>query len=590
MADRQSTGEITLQGIPVSGGVCRGRILVLGQTYDSIPQNPLQPIDENKELKRLEEAIVLTRQQLTDIQHRVAQSMGADESGIFEAHLLVLEDPVLMAEVNRLICENNSPAETAFHQVAQRYMDGLGRIEDEYLRERVADMRDVTNRVLANLTGRAAQSDIPHLSEPCIIVSYDLSPSTTAMLDRQMVLGFATDIGGRTSHTAIMARSLQIPAIVGLRDASRQLRTGQHVLLDGFHGLLILNPSDQTLFQYGQLQQRHVDFAQKLGTIRDEPAITLDGQHVTLSANLERSTDLDSVRASGAEGVGLLRTEFLYLNRETLPSEDEQYEVYRAVAEAAHPQQVVIRTLDLGGDKFLSHLQIPQEMNPFLGWRAIRYCLQETEVFRSQLRAICRASAAGNVKMMYPMISGLHELVQANNLLRQYQAELKAENVPFDPTMEVGAMIEVPSAVLVADDLAKHAQFFSIGTNDLIQYALAVDRLNEKITHLYEPTHPAILRLIRMTVEAAQRNKIWVGVCGEMAGDPVLVPLLLGLGVNELSTAIGGVPQVKFLIRRLKMSEARELADFALQCNSAAEIQARCETLAHELAPDLFGG
>ncbi|MGA1237720.1 MAG: phosphoenolpyruvate--protein phosphotransferase [Limisphaerales bacterium] len=589
MAERPSTGETTLQGIPVSGGVCRGRILVLGQTYDSLPQNPLQPVDENKELKRLEEAIVLTRQQLLDIQHRVALSMGADESGIFEAHLLVLEDPVLMAEVNRLICEKQSPAETAFHQVAQRYMDGLGRIEDEYLRERVADMRDVTNRVLANLTGRAAASDIPHLSEPCIIVSYDLSPSTTAMLDRQMVLGFATDIGGRTSHTAIMARSLQIPAIVGLRDASRQLRTGQHVLLDGFHGLLIINPSDQTLFQYGQLQQRHVDFAQKLVTIRDESAITLDGQHITLSANLERSTDLDSVRASGAEGVGLLRTEFLYLNRETLPSEDEQYEVYRAVADAAHPQQVVIRTLDLGGDKFLSHLQIPQEMNPFLGWRAIRYCLQETEVFRSQLRAICRASAAGNVKMMYPMISGLHELVQANNLLRQYQAELQTENIPFDPNMEVGAMIEVPSAVLVADDLAQHAKFFSIGTNDLIQYALAVDRLNEKITHLYEPTHPAILRLIRMTVEAAQRNNIWVGVCGEMAGDPVLVPLLLGLGINELSTAIGGLPQVKFLIRRLKMSEARELAEFALQCNSAAEIQARCEKLAHELAPDLFG-
>jgi phosphotransferase system enzyme I (PtsI) len=495
-----------------------------------------------------------------------------------------------MDEVNRLICEKKTHAETAFHQVAQRYMEGLGRIEDEYLRERVADMRDVTNRVLANLTGRATPSEIPHLSEPCIIVSYDLSPSTTAMLDRQMVLGFATDIGGRTSHTAIMARSLQIPAIVGLRDASRQLRTGQHVLLDGFHGLLILNPSDQTLFQYGQLQQRHVDFAQKLGTIRDEPAITLDGQHVTLSANLERSTELDSIRASGAEGVGLLRTEFLYLNRETLPNEEEQYKVYRAVADAAHPRQVVIRTLDLGGDKFLSHLQIPQEMNPFLGWRAIRYCLQETEVFRSQLRAICRASAAGNVKMMYPMISGLHELVQANNLLRQYQAELKAENIPFDPDMEIGAMIEVPSAVLVADDLAQHARFFSIGTNDLIQYALAVDRLNEKITHLYEPTHPAIIRLIRMTVEAAHRNNIWVGVCGEMAGDPILVPLLLGLGVNELSTSIGGLPHVKFLIRRLKMSEARELADFALQCNSAAEIQTRCEQLAHELAPDLFGG
>jgi len=589
MADRPTSGENTLRGIPVSGGVCRGRIVVLGRAYEALPERNLSQGEEAAEIGRLEQALVQTRQQLLDLQHRVAHSMGASESGIFEAHLLVLEDPVLIDEVSRAISEQNIGAESAFQQVAQRYMESLGRIEDEYLRERVADMRDVTTRVLSNLTGRADPSELPHLSEPCIIVSYDLSPSTTAMLDRQFVLGFATDIGGRTSHTAIMARSLQIPAVVGLRDASRRLRTGQHVLLDGYHGVLVLNPTDQTLYEYGQLQQRHVDFAQKLLVIRDEAAVTLDGAHITLSANLERATDLDSVRASGAEGVGLLRTEFLYLNQETLPTEEEQYAVYRSVAEAVHPQPLVIRTLDLGGDKFLSHLQIPPEMNPFLGWRAIRFCLQETEVFRTQLRAILRASAVGNVKMMYPMISGLDELVQSNDLVRQYQDELRAEKIPFDADMEIGAMIEVPSAVLVADALAQHAKFFSVGTNDLIQYSLAVDRLNEKITHLYEPTHPAILRLIHMTVEAAHRNNIWVGVCGEMAGDPVLVPLLLGLGVNELSTAVGAVPEVKFLIRRLKMSEANELAQFALQCESPAEIQSRCETLAQQIAPSLFG-
>jgi phosphotransferase system enzyme I (PtsI) len=589
MADRPASGESILRGIPVSGGVCRGRIVVLGRAYEALPERNLSRGEVTAEIARLEQALVQTRQQLQDIQHRVAHSMGASESGIFEAHLLVLEDPVLIDEVSRAVSEQQIGAESAFQQVAQRYMESLGRIEDEYLRERVADMRDVTTRVLSNLTGRGDPSELPHLSEPCIIVSYDLSPSTTALLDRQFVLGFATDIGGRTSHTAIMARSLQIPAVVGLRDASRQLRTGQHVLLDGYHGVLVLNPTDQTLHEYGQLQQRHVDFAQKLRVLRDEAAVTLDGSHITLSANLERASDLDSVRASGAEGVGLLRTEFLYLNRETLPTEEEQYAVYRSVAETVHPQPLVIRTLDLGGDKFLSHLQIPPEMNPFLGWRAIRFCLEETEVFRTQLRAILRASVVGNIKMMYPMISGLDELVQSNELVRQYRDELKVEKTPFDADMEIGAMIEVPSAVLVADALAQHAKFFSVGTNDLIQYSLAVDRLNEKITHLYEPTHPAILRLIHLTVEAARRNNIWVGVCGEMAGDPILVPLLLGLGVNELSTAVGAVPEVKFLIRRLKMSEANELAQFALQCDSPAEIQSRCETLAQKIAPSLFG-
>jgi phosphotransferase system enzyme I (PtsI) len=410
----------------------------------------------------------------------------------------------------------------------------------------------------------------------------------TALLDRSKVLGFATDIGSRTSHTAIMARSLQIPAVVGLRDASRQLQSGQRVLLDGIHGLLILNPTDQTLYEYGQLQQRQLDLGQKLLLIRSEPAITLDGRRITLSANLERASDVELVQRFGAEGVGLLRTEFLYLNRDTLPTEDEQYAVYRQVAAALKPQPLVIRTLDLGGDKFLSHLQVPREMNPFLGWRAIRFCLQETDVFRTQLRAILRASAEGNVKMMYPMISGLDEVVQANELVRNYQDDLRSEGIPFDERMEIGAMMEIPSAILIADSLARRVQFFSLGTNDLIQYSLAVDRLNEKITHLYEPTHPAILRLIKETVDAARRNNIWVGVCGEMAGEPVLAPLLLGLGVDELSAALSVVPEIKYMIRRIKMAEARELAEFALSCESGAEILARCRKLAYEVAPSLF--
>ena len=461
-------------------------------------------------------------------------------------------------------------------------------MDDEYLRERAADMRDVAARVLDNLLGRTEETEIHKLKEPCIIISYDLAPSTTALLDRKWVLGFGTDAGSKTSHTAIMARSLQIPALVGLRDASRQLKTGQYVLLDGYNGLLVLSPTDQTLFEYGQLVRKQVNLQEKLQDIRDKPAITLDGARITLSANIEQAADAEHVRACGAEGVGLFRTEYLYLNRETLPSEEEQYQAYRQVAVALAPHPVVIRTVDLGGDKFLSHLAMPQELNPFLGWRAIRFCLQERDIFRAQLRAILRAAVEGNIKMMYPMISGLDELNQANALVEECRRELQARNIPFGDSLEIGAMIEIPSAVLSADSLARRVKFFSIGTNDLIQYSLAVDRLNEKIAHLYEPTHPAIVRLIKSTVDAGRRNGIWVGVCGEMAGDPTLVPLLLGLGVDELSATVSAVPQIKFLIRRLKLSEGRELAEFALNCESGPEILARSQELARRIAPSLF--
>jgi phosphotransferase system enzyme I (PtsI) len=449
-------------------------------------------------------------------------------------------------------------------------------------------MRDVTERLLNHLRGNHDELDLSRLAEPCIIVSHDLTPSRTALLDKKMVLGFGTDVGSKTSHTAIMARSMRIPAVVGLQNASEELATGEFALLDGYNGLIIINPTDQTLFEYGQLVRKRVTLEEKLRDSRDKPTVTLDGTRVLLSANVEQPGDTESVLASGAEGVGLFRTEYLFINRETLPSEEEQYHAYRQIAAALKPQPVIIRTLDLGGDKFLSHVAVPHEVNPFLGWRAIRFCLQEREIFRNQLRAILRASAHGNVKMMYPMISGLDELNQANALVESYKGELRCEGLPFAEDMEIGAMIEIPSAVLAADALARRVKFFSLGTNDLIQYSLAVDRLNEKIAHLYEPTHPSIVRLIKMTVEAARKHGIWVGVCGEMAGDPVLTPLLLGLGVTELSAAPSVVPQIKFLIRRLKMSEGIELADFALQCESGAEILERCKNLAKRVAPGLF--
>jgi len=588
MSERTRTGEKILRGIPVSGGVCRGKVLVLGKPHDAVPRHEISESDVSREIQRFGQALVQTRQQILEVQRKVSEAMGARDAGIFDAHLLVLEDPVLIDEVTRVVQEQKVNAECAFDRVAEKYAATLSAMHDEYLRERATDMRDVTTRVLNNLLGRVEEFDVHKLKEPCVVVSFDLSPSTTALLDKKMVLGFGTDIGSKTSHTAIMARSLQIPAVVGLQDASKQLVTGQHVLLDGFNGLIIVNPTDQTLFEYGQVVRKHVNLQEKLRSLRDEPAVTLDGVQITLSANAEQAGDVEYIKACGAEGIGLFRTEYLFLNRETLPTEDEQFEAYRQVASALKPHPVVIRTLDLGGDKFISHLQVPSEMNPFLGWRAIRFCLQEREIFRSQLRAILRASVEGNVKMMYPMISGLDELKQANVLVEEYKSELCAGKIPYNDAVEIGAMIEIPSAALTADALAKHVRFFSIGTNDLIQYSLAVDRLNEKIAHLYEPTHPSIVRLIKTTVEAGRRNGIWVGVCGEMAGEPALVPLLLGLGVDELSAAVSVVPSIKFLIRRLKMSEARELAEFALNCDSAAEILARSQAMARGIAPSLF--
>ncbi|MDQ6631294.1 MAG: phosphoenolpyruvate--protein phosphotransferase [Verrucomicrobiota bacterium] len=582
-----STGEKFFKGIPVSAGVCRGKILVLGKSEVSIPRYEISEDELPQQIERLEKALLQTRRQILEVQRQVSEGIGADHATIFDAHLLVLEDPVLIEEVTRLMQEKKVNVEFAFHQFAEKYAATLSKIDDEYLRERVCDLRDVAARILNNLLGRDG-IDLRHLQEPCIIVADDLVPSQTALFDKKIVLGFVTDGGSKTSHTAIMARSLEIPAVVGLQNVRDQVRTGQYALLDGYNGQIIINPTEQTFFEYGQLERKQVNLQEKLRDLQEQSATTLDGKQITLSANIEQPGDAEAVKAYGAEGVGLFRTEYLFINREILPDEEEQYQAYRRAAVALKPHSVVIRTLDLGGDKFLSHLQIPPEMNPFLGWRAIRFCLAEKEIFRAQLRAILRASVDGNIKIMYPMISCLDELNQANALVEIYKAELRAENIPFQTEIEVGAMIEIPSAALAAGALAKRVKFFSIGTNDLIQYSLAVDRLNEKIAHLYEPTHPAILRLIKMTVEAAHKNGIRVAVCGEMAGDPVLTPLLLGLGVDELSATPSLVPKIKFLIRHLKMEDAKKLAEAALQNESGPEILARAQALAWEIAPGLF--
>ena len=584
----QLKGEKVFQGIGVSAGVCRGKVIVLRRTRRAILKRELPADSITPEIKRFEHVLVRTRQQITEVQRRVAQTMSTSEADIFDAHLLMLEDRVLIEEVFKIIREQKANAEYAFHTASDRYIAVLEAVEDEYLRERAADLRDLTNRVLDNLMDVKDAYNLRHLSEPCILVGHDLSPSMTATLDKKFVLGFATDIGGKTSHTAILARSLDIPAAVGLQNASEELDTGDYVLLDGYNGTVVVNPTDQTLFEYGQLVKIKASLDEKLREIQFQPAVTLDGKTIHLSANIEDQHDVAAVTRHGAEGVGLFRTEFLYINRDSLPTEDEQYEVYRSVAAALKPHPVIIRTLDIGGDKFASQLQLAHELNPFLGWRAIRFCLAQPQLFCAQLRAILRAGVEGNIKMMYPMISGLDELNQANQLVEQCKAELRAQNIPFAENLDIGVMIEIPSAALIADALAKKVKFFSIGSNDLIQYTLAADRTNERVSHLYEPTHPAILKLIKMTVDAAHANGIWCGVCGEIAGDPVLTALLIGLGVDELSTAPAVLDEVKYIIRRVKLEEARLLAEFALKCDSPSQILMRCAELALQTAPSLF--
>ena len=590
MPTKRKTGEKMLRGIPVSQGVSRSRVVVLDRTRIDPAKWGILESDPAGEEDRLQASLMETRRQILAVQERLREALGAKEAQIFDAHLLVLEDPMLIEEATRFIREDLVTAEFALHKASEKYAEALGKVDDSYLSERAADIRDVAQRVLADLMDQALCTGLADLTEPCVVVAHDLTPSDTAMMDPAMVLGFATEVGSRTSHTAILARSLRIPAVLGLGEAISELHTGESVLLDGFNGFVVIDPSEQTLFEYGQLVDRQTSIEKSLEVIHDDAAETRDGHRIILSANIERAADVESVLQCGAIGVGLFRTEFLFINRSDLPNEEEQFAAYRKVTESLAPDPVIIRTLDLGGDKLLSHVNVAEEMNPFLGWRAIRLCLQEKDLFRTQLRAILRASVFGNLKIMYPMISGVEELEAANVLLDECREQLRDEGVAFAEDVEIGVMIETPSAAMIADSLARRVKFFSIGTNDLIQYALAVDRLNEKIAHLYEPTHPGILRLIKATVDAGQAHGIWTGICGEMAGDLAAVPLLLGLGVSELSVTPSMVPRVKMLICSIEMSEARKLAEFALYSDSPKEILARAEVLAKAAVPSFFEG
>ena len=581
--DNRGNTEIVVQGIAASRGIAYGQVFVYLQSELEIPRYSVEPAKRLAEIARFEQALVATRQQIAKIQQQVKTNLSEEEALIFDAHQMVLEDQALIGETIREFETSGNNIEHCFNAVAQRYIAAFAEIDDEYLRERAADIKDVTHRVLHVLLGQTALN-LGELVEKRVIVARDLSPSDTAGINRSAALGLVTDNGSRTSHAVIVARSMKIPAVVGVRDLTSRVKDGDWLMVDGYEGVVILNPSQATLFRYGKIQQEKKTFESRLLSAIDQPAETLDGVRVTLRANIEKPEEVAQVRQYRGEGVGLYRTEYLFLNSPTLPTEEQQYAAYRTIVEGLAPATVTIRTLDIGGDKPLpgNPQLIGPEANPFLGFRAIRLCLEHPELFKTQLRAILRASAHGKVEMMYPMISGAEEIDRANALLEEAKSELTARSLPFDAKLRTGTMIEIPSAALTADVLAEKCDFFSIGTNDLIQYLLAIDRGNNRIAHLYDPSHPAVLRVIHQVVQAAKARKVKVSVCGEMAGDPVYAPLLLGLGVDELSMTPALLPAVKYLIRNTKFADAQKLATAALAETDPRKTYAIVEAFYHE--------
>ncbi len=581
--------EQKLQGIPVSPGIISGIAVVRGPSFDEPEAYSIMDEDIENERNRFEQALVETRRQLTSLHKQVRSTIGADNASIFEAHVMVLEDHSMLKQVFDRVESEKINIEASFYSVLMEYMETLRQVGDPYLSERADDLQDVTRRVLRNLKpggskGAPTESKTDH---PHLLLAHDLSPSEAASFDRSLILGFATETGAQTSHTAIIARSVNLPAIVGLHDISSLVHTGDEVLLDGYDGVLVLHPSPKTIAHYDRIQQEKRRLQETLEELIDQPATTTDGFRLTLSCNIEFAHEADQVAKMGGEGVGLFRTEFLYLNQGTMPDEERLAKEYTHAVQEANPHGMIVRTLDLGGDKLPGSLA-QEEPNPFLGWRGIRVCLEEREMFISQLKAILRASAHGQISIMFPMVSCLRELREAKGILEQAKDRLRQEGVAFADKIPVGVMIEIPSAALIADTLAKEVDFFSIGTNDLVQYTIAVDRVNERVANLYSPFHPAIIQLIRLTTEAAGRHGIWVGVCGEMASDIFSTPLLVGLGVTELSVSASQVPFVKRAIRGLDKSECEQLVRDIEGAEDSAAVLAQCRQMAQRCYPDLL--
>ncbi|MCC0729623.1 phosphoenolpyruvate--protein phosphotransferase [Clostridioides sp. ZZV14-6048] len=563
------------KGIGASPGIALGKALVVEHSELVIEKKSIDNVEA--EVAKLENAVVVSKEELIKVKEKASQELGEEEAEIFEAHLLVLEDPELIGSAIDKIKTENVNAEYALNEIKEMFVSMFESMDNEYMKERVADIKDVTNRILRHILGIKVV-DLSALSEEVVLIAHDLTPSDTATMNKKMVLGFLTDIGGRTSHTAIMSRTLEIAAIVGLSDITSNVKDGDFVVFNGDTGEVIVNPDEDTINKYTELKAKYEEERKALQLLKGKQSVTLDGKHVELAGNIGTPNDIEGLIKNDAEGVGLYRTEFLYMDRDSFPTEEIQYEAYKAVLEGMEGKPIVIRTLDIGGDKELSYLTMELEMNPFLGYRAIRLCLDRTDIFKTQLRALYRASVHGRLRIMFPMISSLEELLQAKEVVKEVLAELDSEGIAYAKDVEIGMMIEVPSAAVISDVLAKHVDFFSIGTNDLIQYTCAVDRMNQKISYLYNQFNPAVLRLIKTVIDNAHKEGKWAGMCGESAGDQKMIPILLGMGLDEFSMSPISILPARKLITSVKEADMKKLADEVLNMGTAEEIKRYIET------------
>ena len=561
-----------ITGIPASPGIVFGKALVLKEEKIVLDTQKISEDQVEAEVARFYAGREAAVEQLNSIHQRALKSLGEEKAAIFEGHLMILEDEELEEEIIDYLRSNKVNASVAASKIIDQQVEMLSEIDDEYLKERAGDIRDIGNRLIKNILGMHIV-DLGDIAEESILVAYDLTPSETAQLNLEKVLGFITDIGGRTSHTSIMARSLELPAIVGTNDVTAQVNTGDYLILDAVNNRVYVNPTQAEIDELKTLEAKLAEEKAELAKLKDLPAVTLDGHKVDVVANIGTIRDCEGAHRNGAEGVGLYRTEFLFMDRDQLPSEEEQFIAYKEVVEAMEGRLVVLRTMDIGGDKELPYLNLPKEMNPFLGWRAVRIALDRREILHAQLRAVLRASAFGKLAVMFPMIISVEEIRELKSVLETLKAELRAEGKAFDENIQVGVMVETPSAAVNAKFLAKEVDFFSIGTNDLTQYTLAVDRGNELISHLYNPMSPSVLGLIKQVIDASHAEGKWTGMCGELAGDDRATLLLLGMGLDEFSMSAISVPHIKKLVRNVSYQEAKALADEALQKPTAAEIE-----------------
>ncbi|MGE7602203.1 phosphoenolpyruvate--protein phosphotransferase [Peribacillus sp. NPDC097675] len=560
-----------ISGIAASSGIAIAKAYRLIEPELSVDTRNVEDVEA--EISRFKEAIQKSTVELEIIRNKAEQDLGADKAAIFDAHLLVLSDPELLSPVQDKIQSEKVNAESSLKEVAGMFISMFEQMDNEYMKERAADIRDVTKRVLSHLLG----IHIPNpsmIAEEVIIIAEDLTPSDTAQLNPIYVKGFTTDIGGRTSHSAIMARSLEIPAVVGAKTVTASIENGDMVIIDGLNGEVHINPTPELVKRYEEIQKNYALQKAEWAKLVHEETVTKDGHQVELAANIGTPKDLQGVHKNGGEGIGLYRTEFLYMGRNEMPTEEEQFEAYKTVLEGMAGKSVVVRTLDIGGDKELPYLQLPKEMNPFLGYRAIRLCLNEQEIFRIQLRALLRASIYGNLKIMFPMIATLTEFREAKAVLEEVRQELIEKGIPVAEKIEIGIMVEIPSTAVMADVFAKEVDFFSIGTNDLIQYTMAADRMNERVSYLYQPYNPAILRLVKMVIDAAHKEGKWAGMCGEMAGDEVAVPILIGLGLDEFSMSATSILKARSLIRKLSHEEMKQLSQDVLTMDTNDQVKA----------------